>query len=120
MQEQTSNSGANNRKSFRFNYAAPVDIIRGTERYSFGMLIDLSRDGAAFKAYAPLPMGSGYEFHIRGVGAFSGTIVRRFNGESYAVRFDIEEAVKRRIDKTLAALFDSDDEHADVKTSFSA
>ncbi|WP_375201899.1 PilZ domain-containing protein [Hyphococcus sp.] len=120
MTNEKENSGDVSRKSFRFQYAAPVDIVRGTERHSFGTMINVSRGGAAFRAYAPLQMGAAYEIHIRGLGSYPVTVVRRFNGECYAARFDVEEAVKRRIDKALAALFGAENQGATEKTRFSA
>ncbi|MEZ5892397.1 MAG: PilZ domain-containing protein [Parvularculaceae bacterium] len=95
------------RSSFRFPARMPVDILRGNERHSYGQLVDMSRDGAALKAFVPLNMGTAYEFHIRGVGRMPGTIVRRFNGEHYGVRFDIDEASRRRIDAVLGAMLDA-------------
>ncbi len=105
MNKKQETGATPNRKSFRFDYAAPVDIVRGKERYSFGAMINVSRGGAAFRAYVPLDVGAKYQFHIRGVGSLPGTVTRRFDGACYAARFDIEEAVKRRLDKTLAAIF---------------
>ncbi len=120
MTNDNKQSGVVGRKSFRFDYAAPVDILRGAERYSFGVMINVSRGGAAFRAFAPLQTGVAYTLCIRGVGAYPTTVVRRFGGDCYAVRFDVEEAVKRRIDKTLAALFGVQNQGANAKTRFSA
>jgi len=120
MTNDNKQGGVVGRKSFRFDYAAPVDILRGSERYSFGVMLNVSRGGAAFRAFAPLQTGVAYELHIRGVGTYPGTVVRRFSGDCYAARFDVEEAVKRRIDKTLAALFNVQNQDVDAKTRFSA
>ena len=108
------------RKSFRFEYAAPVDVMRDGERFAYGTMLNISRGGAAFRSYVPLQMGAVYKLHIRGVGDFPVTVVRRFNGDCYAARFDVEEAVKRRIDKTLAAIFDPDGAPVAEKARFSA
>lgn len=108
------------RKSFRFDYSAPVDILRGSERYSFGVMLNVSRGGAAFRAYAPVLTGVSYTLCIRGVGSYPGTIVRQFNGDCYAARFDVEEGVKRRIDKALVALFGVQTQNGDERARFSA
>ncbi|WP_375211271.1 hypothetical protein [Hyphococcus sp.] len=45
MYEKEEMSVAPNRKSFRFDYAAPIDIVRELERQSFGAVINVSRGG---------------------------------------------------------------------------
>lgn len=120
MEENTFDPDGTSRKSFRFDYAVPVDVMRGVERFAFGTVLNISRGGAAFRSFVGLEMGGVYRLHIRGVGDFPATIVRRFGGDCYAARFDIEEAVKRRIDKTLAAIFEPDAAPAEEKTRFSA
>lgn len=123
MYEKEEMSVAPNRKSFRFDYAAPIDIVRGLERQSFGAVINVSRGGVAFTAFMPLKIGAKYEFNIRGVGSLPGTIMRRFGGTCYAARFDVDEAQKRSIDKTLAAIFSTEGEGnaiASEKADFSS
>ncbi|WP_428407158.1 PilZ domain-containing protein [Hyphococcus sp.] len=107
MNEKQETGATPVRKSFRFEYSAPVDIVRGSERYSHGVMMNVSRGGAAFRAYVPLEIGAAYQFHIRGVGRLPGIVARRFNGVCYAVKFDVDEGVKRRLDKTLAEIFGS-------------
>ncbi|WP_375204619.1 PilZ domain-containing protein [Hyphococcus sp.] len=123
MYEKEEMSVAPNRKSFRFDYAAPIDIVRELERQSFGAVINVSRGGVAFRAFMPLKIGAKYEFNIRGVGSLPGTIMRRFGGTCYAARFDVDEAQKRSIDKTLAAIFGTEgegDTTASEKADFSS
>ena len=105
--EMAGNS-ADNRKSFRFALTASVDVMHGVERHAFGTLLNLSRDGAAIRSLSPLDLGRKYKFHIRGVGTWSGVVVRRFDGRSYGLRFETGEAEKRQIDRILMAMMDGD------------
>ncbi|WP_375201898.1 PilZ domain-containing protein [Hyphococcus sp.] len=95
-----------NRKSFRFGLTASVDVMDGVERHGFGTLIDFSRDGVGIRSMTPLNMGRKYKFHIRGVGTWSGVVVRRFDGRSYGVRFENSESEKRQIDRILMDMMD--------------
>ncbi len=100
------NNAEDNRKSFRFGLTASVDVMDGVERHAFGTLIDFSRDGAGIRSMTPVNMGRKYKFHVRGIGIWSGVVVRRFDGRSYGVRFENSETEKRQIDRILMSMMD--------------
>jgi len=102
------NESSDNRKSFRFGLTTSVDVMDGAERHAFGTLIDFSRDGVGVRCMSVLNMGRKYKSHIRGVGSWSGVVVRRFDGLSYGVRFDNSDTEKRQIDRILMNMMDDE------------
>ncbi len=92
------------RKDRRFDIAIPVDVASDGDWLAFGMLENLSRGGAAVSVFPVLDVGRTYSFHLRGYGAWAGTVVRRFGIKSHGVRFNIGEDDKRKLDDIVREL----------------
>jgi PilZ domain len=92
------------RKDRRFDLAIPVDVASNGDWLAFGMLENLSRGGAAVSVFPVLDVGRTYSFHLRGYGAWVGTVVRRFGAKSHGIRFNIGESDKRKLDEIIKKL----------------
>jgi len=95
------------RTSRRVKLTIPTDIVKDARPYSFGLAVNISRDGAAIESQAPLVIGEIYRFHFRGFGVWPGTIVRRIRATQYGVQFDIDETQKRQIDGIIRTLLET-------------
>ena len=89
------------RKSKRVTAIIHVDVSEGAMRYSFGEVVDISRDGMAIQAFPLLTLNKVYRFHLRGYGTFSGKVVRRFGIKCHGIKFEIGEEAKQKIDTDI-------------------
>ena len=94
-------SWLNRRSSARYAYQCPVSLQKNGQRYGVGELIDISREGAAFKSFSPVQVGQSYTINIKGFGSFEATVVRSFDVHCYGVHFTIGDDQKRRLGKRL-------------------
>jgi PilZ domain-containing protein len=92
------------RQSRRFDIKLSVDVVSDGQKVAFGMVDNLSRDGAAVSVFPLLDVGRKYGFHLSGHGVWTGAVVRRFGTKSHGIRFDIDESQKRRLDKIILSL----------------
>jgi PilZ domain len=114
MSTQTQAKFVERRQSRRFDIKLSVDVVSDGQKIAFGMVDNLSREGAAVSVFPLLDIGRKYGFHLSGHGVWTGTVVRRFGVKSHGVRFNITESQKRRLDEVILSLSPdsvSSDEH---------
>lgn len=104
MNAQTQPKFVERRQSRRFDIKLSVDVVSDGQKIAFGMVDNLSRDGAAVSVFPLLDVGRKYGFHLSGHGVWTGVVVRRFGTKSHGVRFDTDESQKRRLDKIILSL----------------
>ncbi len=92
------------RQSRRFDIKLSVDVVSDGQKIAFGMVDNLSRDGAAVSVFPLLDIGRQYGFHLTGHGVWTGTVVRRFGVKSHGVRFNITESQKRKLDEVILSV----------------
>ncbi|MEM6415859.1 MAG: PilZ domain-containing protein [Pseudomonadota bacterium] len=81
----------------RFKVFGRAELVRDGTLFASGSMIDLSKGGAAIRAYNPLQIGSKFLFcgdittpAPLKVGPFPCTVTRAFANYGYAVRFDFD------------------------------
>jgi PilZ domain-containing protein len=104
MSTQTQAKFLERRQSRRFDIKLSVDVVSDGQKIAFGMVDNLSREGAAVSVFPLLDIGRKYGFHLSGHGVWTGTVVRRFGVKSHGVRFNITESQKRRLDEVILSL----------------
>jgi PilZ domain-containing protein len=104
MSTQTQAKFVERRQSRRFDIKLSVDVVSDGQKIAFGMVDNLSREGAAVSVFPLLDIGRKYGFHLSGHGVWTGTVVRRFGVKSHGVRFNITESQKRRLDEVILSL----------------
>ncbi|MBY0423142.1 MAG: PilZ domain-containing protein [Parvularculaceae bacterium] len=92
------------RESTRFAARGSVTIMRDDIKRSPGDLINVSANGAAFRAFEIFPIGEGYRIEIENFGVFDCRIVRRFGGTNYGCEFILDADAKKRLHKRLDEL----------------
>ena len=89
------------RRSHRLVQDAAISLVRGREIHAVGELIDISRDGAAFRAFSRVEVGEIYTIIVTGLVSTSARVVRRFDIDKYAVEFLVGEKRKMEIGKKI-------------------
>ncbi|MEO0398815.1 MAG: PilZ domain-containing protein [Pseudomonadota bacterium] len=100
------------RDSDRYKVSGRAELVRDGSLHAAGTMIDISRGGAAFRAYTPLQTGAKYLFvaetttpAVCKFGPLPCVVTRSFSNHSYGIQFEIDYRQSAKLEDLLIKMF---------------